>query len=859
MDCSPFRTLAGDAASYCLETPTVEEAMPHLGHAFRALQKAPVVTGVAVLSLALGIGANAAIFSIFDQMILRALSVPHPERLVNLAAPGPKPGSNSSNNAGRTDAVFSYPMFRDLERAQTVLTGLAAHRSFVANLGYQGETTPGQGTLVSGSYFPVLELRPVLGRLFTPEDDVTVGGHPLVVLSHGYWRRRFAESPAVLGQTLVVNGQLLTVVGVSPPGFVGTTLGSRPDVFVPITMRGLMAPGFQGFENRRSYWAYLFGRLRPGVSLAQARSALNAPYRALVNDVEAALQTGMSAETLARFKAKELALDPGPRGQSVLHREARAPLLLLLAVTGIVLLIACANVANLLLARGAARASELAVRAAIGAGRRQLVAQLLAESCLLAALGGALGLFVARGTLRLVLSLLPAEPAATLQAQIDPALLGFVAALALGTGLVFGLYPALSATRPDLVTSLRGQAGQAGGSRGAARFRNGLATAQIALSMALLVAAGLFTKSLVQVSRVDLGLETDHLLTFTVSPELNGYTPARSEALFAGLEDEVAAVPGVDSISASLVPLISGSNWGNDVTVEGFAAGPDTDTNAAFNLVGPGFFRTLGMPLLAGREFTRRDARGAPKVAVVNEAFARKFRLGGEVVGKRMRTGRGEGPLDVEIVGLVRDAKYSEVKRDVPPQYFVPYRQDETGLGRLNFYVRTTREPGSILSALPAVLARLDPNLPLERPRTMDAQVRENVFVDRIISTLAAAFAVLATLLAAIGLYGVLAYTVAQRTREIGVRMALGATAGRVRGMVLGQLGRMVLVGGGLGLAAAIGLGRVARSLLYELESHDPLVLVFAATALALVCLVAGLLPARRAARVDPLRALRYE
>jgi predicted permease len=429
--------------------------MPALRLAFRSLFRTPVLTEVAILSLALGIGANAAIFSIYDQMLLRRLPVAEPARLVNLTAPGPKHGSTSSNNAGDANAVFSYPMFRDLEREQGVLTGLAAHRSFGANLAYQGETASGQGMLVSGSYFPVLGVRPALGRLFGPEDDRTPGAHPLAVLSHGYWRRRFDESPAVLDQTLIVNGHAMTVVGVAPRDFEGTTLGSQPNVFVPLTMRGEMTPGFQDFENRRSYWVYVFGRLRPGVSLAQAKSALDVPYRAILQEVEAPLQQGMSPETLARFRDKELEFQAGARGQSTLHRHARPPLLLL-GVTGFVLLIACANVANLLLARGAARASEMAVRVAIGAGRRHLVSQLLSESCLLALLGGVGGVLVAHATLRLILAMLPAQPAATLRAEVDPTLLLFTGALALGTGVVFGLFPALNATRPDLVSALRG-------------------------------------------------------------------------------------------------------------------------------------------------------------------------------------------------------------------------------------------------------------------------------------------------------------------------------------------------------------------------------------------------------------------
>jgi predicted permease len=433
----------------------------------------------------------------------------------------------------------------------------------------------------------------------------------------------------------------------------------------------------------------------------------------------------------------------------------------------------------------------------------------------------------------------------------------FTAALALGTGLVFGLFPALEASRPDLIAGLRGQAGQPGGSRAAARFRRTLATAQVALSLALLVSAGLFTRSLANASRVDLGLRVDNLLTFGVSPELSGYSPEQSKALFERIEDEAAAIPGVTSVAASMVPLISGSNWGSSVSVEGFEAGPDTDRHAQWNRVGPGFFDTVGVPLLAGREFTRQDVLGGPRVAIVNEAFARKFGLGRNPIGKRMGTGMGE-ELDIEIVGLVQDAKYSDVKQVPPPQFALPWRQDEQ-IGALNFYVRGALAPDALVGAVPPVLKRLDPSLPIEELRTMPAQIHERLFLDRFISVLAAAFAVLATLLAALGLYGVLAYTVSQRTREFGLRMALGADAAGLRALVLGQVGWMTLIGAAIGLPAAIGLGRLARSLLFEVESHDPVVLAVAVAALAVVALAAGALPARRASQVDPMRALRYE
>ncbi len=833
--------------------------MKSIQFALRSLFRSPFVTVVAIASLGLGIGANAAIFSLFDQMLLRALPVQDPGRLVNLEAPGPKPGSQSTNNAGRTEAVFSYPMFRDLEKAQTVFTGMAAHRAFGANLSYRKQTLNGDGMFVSGSYFPVLGLQPALGRLIGPADDKAPGESPVVVLNHAYWRTRFDASPSVVNDTIIVNGQSMTIVGVAPPGFDGTTLGTKPQLFAPITMRGLLRGQSAPFTDRRNYWVYAFARLKPGVTVEQARTAINVPYIAIINDVEVSLQKGMSDQTLARFRTKQVTVEEGRRGQSSIHREARAPLTLLLSVTGFVLLIACANIANLLLARGAARAGEMAVRLSIGAGRWQLVRQLLIESCLLAFFGGLVGVLFSRWTLDAILSMMSADAAATIEPGIDTRVMLFAAALTLGTGLLFGLLPALHSTRPDLVSALKGQSGQPGGSRSAARFRTSLATFQIALSMTLLVSSGLFIRSLVNVSRVDLGLDATKIVTFGISPRLNAYTPDRSRALFERLEEELAGVPGVTGVTASLVPLLAGSNWGRDVGVEGFEKGPDTDANANYNELGPAYFRTLGSRLLSGREFTVADAAGGPKVAIVNEAFAKKFNLGRNAVGKRMSSGgEGKRELDVEIVGLVQNTKYSEVKDPVPPIFYTPYRQD-ADLGFITFYVRTALDPEQFLATIPKVVSTLDPNLPVENLRTLPQQIQENVFVDRIITVLSTGFAILATLLAAIGLYGVLAYTIAQRTREIGVRMALGAAPGRVRAMVLKQVGFMTVIGAALGLAAAVALGRAAQSMLFELQGHDPVVLAGAAVALGLVAFSAGLIPAHRASQVDPIRALRYE
>ena len=832
--------------------------MRNLKLALRMLLKTPFVTAVAVVSLALGIGANAAIYSLFDEMLLRPLPVREPDRLVNLSSEGPRSGSVSCNQAGDCEMVFSYPMFRDLEKKQTAFTGLAAHFIFGVNLAFRGQTLNGEGVFVSGSYFPTLGLRPALGRLLTPADDQTVGGHFVTVLGHSYWETQLGANPAVLNEQITVNGHPMTIVGVAPRGFEGTTLGTKPKVYVPLTMRAQMNPGWEGFTNRRSYWAYLFGRLKPGVSMAQATTSINSVYRPILNDVEATLQEGMSAPTLARFKAKKVDLADGRRGQSSVHGETRVPLILLLSITGIVLLIACANIANLLLARAAGRSLEMAVRLSLGATRQQLLTQLLAESVLLAALGGLVSLLVAHWTLALMASILPANVNDSARFGLRLPIVGFAAAMSIGTGLLFGMFPALHSTRPDLVSSLRAGSGKHSGAKAAARFRSSLVTAQIALSMALLISAGLFIKSLQNVSRVDLGLRPDSVVTFGISPELNGYTPARARVFFERVEDQLAAIPGVNGVAATRLRLLSGSNWGSSVVVQGFQAGPDTDVNSSVNQIGPGYFRTLGIPLVAGREFTRADNAASSKVVIVNEAFVKKFNLGRDAVGKRVGTGRRTQQPNMEIVGVVRNAKYSEVKREVPPQFFTPYRQDTT-VGAISFYVRTSRSPEQLLRTIPAVIKSLDPNLPLEDLRSLPHQIQENVSLDRMISTLSAGFAALATLLAAVGLYGVLAYTVAQRTREIGVRMALGADQGRVRGMVLRQVGLMTAIGGVIGVAAALALGRAAGSLLFELKGNDPFVFAIAAAMLTLVAFGAGYLPARRASRVEPMQALRYE
>jgi predicted permease len=631
----------------------------------------------------------------------------------------------------------------------------------------------------------------------------------------------------------------------------------RPDVFVPISMAGLMIDGWKGVEtDRDEHFVYVFGRLAPGATMEQAAASLNPTYHAIINDVEAPRIKGMGAETAARFRAQVITLTDGRRGQSSAITASRLPLTLLFAVTGIVLLIACANIANLLLARAANRTTEMAVRLSLGATRRQLITQVLAESVLLAVLGGIVSVVIAYWTLAGITALLSTEAARAYDFHLSTPVFVFTAVVSLATGVLFGLAPALSSTRPDLVTALRNNSGKLAGDRGAERFRASLVTVQIALSMALLIGAGLFIESLRNISRVDLGIDIEHVVQFGVSPGRSGYDSTRTMALYDRVEQTLAALPGVRGVTSSTVPLLGGNNRSRGVSVEGFRRVPDADDGSRYSDVGSNYFRVLGVPLLAGRDFTAADKTGATRVAIVNEAFARKFNLGRNAVGKHMSVYNDS--LNIEIVGLAKDAKYSQVKDKIPPVYFLPLQQAELQ-GENTFYVRTALPTDQSIRAIRSAMKAIDPNLPLEALEPLPQQVRENVYLDRMISMLTTAFALLATLLAAIGLYGVLAYSVAQRTREIGVRMALGANAGSVRGLVLRQVGVMTLVGGTIGIAAALGLGRAARSLLYELHGYDPVVIVEAAAVLAMVAFAAGFLPALRASRVNPMEALRYE
>jgi predicted permease len=777
---------------------------------------------------------------------------------VNLASPGPKPGGGGGPDLAIGDfaAQFSYPMFRDLEREQTVFTGLAGYVDFLANLTFDERPVSGRGVLVSGSYFSTLNLQPTLGRLIGPQDEPRVGEAAVAVLSYAYWQSQLGGDPDVIGETLTVNGQALEIIGVAPAAFTGQTLGVRPQVFVPLTLTiGRPQPNH---ESRQNYWLYLFGRLAPGVTLERATAELNVLHSRILNELEAPmlLQSQLPDGTLERFLARQVELSPGARGKSPQADRMARPLELLLGVTVLVLMIVCVNIANLLLARGAARTGEMAIRASLGASRARLARQLLAESVVLIAIGGLSSLLVAALVVRLVTTFSPPGLAGALAPGLDSAALAFAAGASLATVLVFGLVPAWRVSGTDAAEAMKAHAARSSGGRGAVRFRAALTTAQIAFSMVLLVLAGLFTRSLMNVAREDLGMNIDSVVQFSISPRLNAYDADRLATLYDRVEEELAAQPGVLAVGSAWLPVLGSFSVGGPMSVEGVETG--LATRNTWQMVGSGYFDALGIPLLAGRAFTDRDDAGSPPVAIVNETFARNFNLENPI-GRRIGSGQQATSFPLEIVGIVADTKHTGVKGEIPAIVYGPRRQNAGGIESMFYYVRTGADPEALVATIPRVVAEIDPNAPVTNLKTMITTVQEGVYIDRLLSMLSAGFAALATLLAGIGLYGVLAYNVALRTRELGLRLALGAEPRRLRALVLKQVGVMGLIGAGVGLVAALALGRVAEAVLFGLSGRDPLVLAGAAAVLAAVVLAGSWLPARRAARIAPTEALRYE
>ena len=840
-----------DSVRATLSLAPIEKTLADLRLALRTLSRQKTFTAVAMLTLALGIGVNVAIFSLTEQILLRPLPVAEPDRLVNLSDPGPRPrGLSIGSPAGGT--VFSYPMFRDLERSQEPFAGIAGHRVFDASLSTGEQARLETGLYVSGGYFSLLGLRPALGRLLGVQDDGVDGQADSVVLSHAYWQSQFAGDADVMGKTLIVNGAPLTIVGVAPPGFHGTTVGTRASVFVPITFRPVDTPfALPNHDNRRFWWLPLFARLAPGVERQQAEAAVNLVYRRILNETEVPLLTDVGPEVIEQHRTKSLVLEPGARGQSSLFISVRDRLEMLLAVSASVLLLCCANVAGLVLIRGSARSGEIAVRAAMGATRGRLASLLLAESLLLALPAALLGLPVALLTLQVLAGGVPDLPRAAFDVDLSYGAALVAITVAVASALAVGLFPIRGLTRIEPGKILQAYGVRQTSGKGVTLYRSALATVQIALSMTLLAMTGVFAQSLANIARVDLGLDVDTLVTFSMSPQTSGYSSEEAAQLFDRLEQELAAIPGVTFAASSVVPVLGGSDLNGSVSVDG-ADGPVV-VRTHLNFISPGFFQTLGIPLLAGRDLTDGDPTGTAPAIIINERLAQRLGLGGDIIGRRIG-----GFGDAEIIGLVADAKDIDVRGEIEPQVFMR-RAAGGAFNSASLYVRGARSAEDLLDDVRETAARVDPIVPITNLRTMRQQVGENLATERYFAAASTAFAVFATALAGLGLYGVLAYSVAQRSREIGLRVALGAPTSRIRAMVLRQVTRMAVTGIVLGAGAAAVLGRAAKSLLFGVEAGDPLMLAAAAVLLVAVMLGAAYIPARRATRVDPMSVLRYE
>jgi len=837
-----------------------ETVMQDLRYAVRQLRRSPGFTAAAVLSLALGIGANTAVFTLLDQVLLRLLPVRDPQQLVALTWEGEPYATNISSD------VVSYPLYTDFRDRNEVFSGLLCYHDMSFGIGYQGETERVAGELVSGNYFGTLGVQPALGRLFTQDDDRIPVGHPLAVLAYDYWVSRFHAGREVLGQTIRVNGALLTIIGVSAKGFGGLEVGRPAQIRVPITMRSQVTPAswteMFGLDKRRGRWVRVVGRLKPGVTSEQAKASLQPLFHSIL-EMEVAQKefAKASAGTRREFLKSWIQVAPVARGRrSGVKEQFDTPLSVLMAIVGFVLLIACANVANLLLARGTGRTREIAVRLALGAGRARIVRQSLVESILLAFFGGGFGLLLASWTDQLLTRLIStAFGPLGLSTTPDLRILRFTLAVCAITGILFGLAPALGTTRVDLIPALKDHSSAVtGGTR--ARLRHALVVAQVFLSIILLIGAGLYIRTLMNLRTLNPGFNTHNVIALALDPSLNGYSTERRLQIFRDTLARLRATPGVESAGLGIVRLIDDDWWGSNLTIEGYHPNSSMpNARAAANGVSPGYLATLGIPLVAGRDFAASDAAGKHKVALVNETFARSYFGGASPVGRHFGFGNNPATLtDIEIVGVVKDTKYSTM-REAPLEQIMVHSDQMDGIFHATIYVRSLLDPRKMFGAIRHAIQEVDPTLPIVEMRTMEEQLTLELTIDRLVAMLAAVFGLLATVLAAVGLYGVMAFSVARRTREIGLRMALGAKSTNVSWLVMKEVLLLVAAGVAVALPAAWGLSRVVQSQLYNIKPYDPLTFFGASLLLTAVAALAGYLPARRATRVDPIQALRYE
>ena len=828
-----------------------------LRFALRSLWRSPLFTLVAVASLAFGIGANTAIFTLIDQLMLRLLPVAQPDQLVMIWSTGPNMGSN------RGTRMASYPMYQDFQKQAPAFSSVFCRFGTAVSLSFSGQTERIDAELVSGNYFQALGVRPALGRVFSPEEDDRVyKGHPYVVLSHQYWVTRFGANQNVIGQKLLVDNYPMTIVGVSAPGFTGLDPARSPQIRIPIQMKPLMTPGWDDIGDRRSQWIQVFARMKPGYTVASAQASLQ-PLLTQILREELTLprMKDISAYSRDRFLARKILVEPAANGYSEMRRSFSTALTVLMCMVALVLLIACFNVANLMIARAVSRQKEVAVRLAVGASRWQLLRQLLIESLALSLAGGAAGLFLSVAIIRGLLHFLPGDAAPLmLRAEPDLRILAFNGALALLTGVLFGLAPALQSLKVDLWNTLKDVVGAVSGGGGSVKLRKTLVTAQVAFSFLLLVGSGLFVRTLANLKQTNAGFQAmDNLVTFQVDPALNGYSVARVQSFYRQLLENVRATPGVKSAGFAIVPVLMGGEWDNTMSVEGHKNLDNEDNQAFMNGLSSEYFKTMGVPLVAGRDFTDHDAGKKTTVAIVNQKFATHFFGDKSPLGRHV--GFGDGPqtkLDIEIVGVAEDSLYEGPREGVHRQVFVPFAQADYP-AEVAFYVRTSADSKSMFATLRRKVRELDSGLPVYDMKTLAGQLDETLSTERLIAVLSASFGMLATMLAALGLYGVMAFTVARRTKEIGLRMALGAPRGQVVWMVMRETLVLVAAGLAIGIPAALAVSKYVSTQLFGVKATDIASAAAALLILAVVAAGAGFLPARRASGIDPIQALRYE